>query len=185
MTILKRRTIMRMLRSLLFLLVCTVNALGQSNAVNWSAFSSGFVTPKSGTTAISSIIGQSFSGRATNPTTAVTTGFLARPNTVTSVGDLTGSVPLSFGLSQNFPNPFNPSTVIRFEVATASRVTLKVYDVLGREVASLVEEEKVAGVHKVIFHAANMASGVYFYRLQANGTGGSTYVETRKLVLLR
>jgi hypothetical protein len=179
---------MKLSRSVLCLflcLMCTGTVFGQSYSVIWSSFSGGFGTPKSDTTEIGSIIGQSFSGRGANSTTAITSGFLARPNTVTSVGDKTGSLPLSFSLSQNFPNPFNPSTTIRFQVAAATHVTLKVYDVLGREVASLVDEEKTGGEYRVTFDAANVASGVYFYRLQANGAGGSTYVETRKLVLLK
>jgi ligand-binding sensor domain-containing protein len=82
-------------------------------------------------------------------------------------------------LSQNYPNPFNPSTTIKFELPMASRVSLTVYDVLGRQVSVLVNEKKDAGVHEVKFSAAGLASGMYFYRMTAG-----TYVETRKLLLI-
>jgi hypothetical protein len=78
-----------------------------------------------------------------------------------------GETPLEFALEQNFPNPFNPSTTIRFSLAAHRRVMLTVYDVLGREVASLVDEEMEPGAYAVRWDAANAASGVYWYRMVA------------------
>jgi photosystem II stability/assembly factor-like uncharacterized protein len=72
-----------------------------------------------------------------------------------------------FSLSQNYPNPFNPSTIIKYSVASASFVTLKVYDVLGNEIAALVNEEKIPGIYTAEFNGAGLSSGVYFYRLSA------------------
>ncbi len=86
----------------------------------------------------------------------------------------------SFRLDANYPNPFNPTTVITYQLATDSRVSLKVYDILGREVATLVAGEQIAGTHTVQFNGARLASGVYFYRLV---TG--THEATRKMVLLK
>lgn len=86
----------------------------------------------------------------------------------------------NFELSQNFPNPFNPTTVISYRLPIYGFVTLKVYDVLGREVQTLVNERQNIGNHSVTFKAFNLASGVYFYRLQAG-----SYSQTRKLVLLK
>jgi hypothetical protein len=83
-------------------------------------------------------------------------------------------------LEQNYPNPFNPNTVIGFQLSVASRADLRVYDLLGREVAVLVNSEMSAGHHEVKFDAAGFASGVYLYRLQAGG-----FVETRKLLLTK
>jgi hypothetical protein len=88
--------------------------------------------------------------------------------------------PKQVSLEQNFPNPFNPSTTIKYELPSGSHVTLSVYDMLGREVSVLVNERRDAGVHEVKFDASGLSSGVYFYRL----TAGS-FVQTRKLLLLR
>ena len=88
--------------------------------------------------------------------------------------------PTEFKLLQNYPNPFNPTTVIEYQLPVASYVSLKVYDILGREVAVLVNENKIAGYYNVTFNAKNMPSGVYFYRI----TTGS-YSNVKKLILLK
>jgi photosystem II stability/assembly factor-like uncharacterized protein len=85
-----------------------------------------------------------------------------------------------YNLSQNYPNPFNPSTVISYQSPVIGFVTLKVYDILGREVATLVNEEKPTGEYEVEFNGSNFPSGIYFYQLK---TG--LFTETRKMVLLR
>lgn len=88
--------------------------------------------------------------------------------------------PFGFVLHQNYPNPFNPNTTIRYEIPARSRVELKVFDVLGREVATLVSEEKGPGTYVAIWKAGGMASGVYLYRLKAGGME-----QAMRLVLLR
>jgi hypothetical protein len=95
--------------------------------------------------------------------------------------------PVSFKLSQNHPNPFNPSTVISYSLGTNGYTTLKVYDVVGREVATLVNEAKPPGEYTVQWDASNMPSGTYFYRLQATSLSDptKTFTQTRKLVLLK
>jgi serine protease AprX len=90
------------------------------------------------------------------------------------------NVPLAFALDQNFPNPFNPDTKITFHIPATENVSLKVYDVLGREVATLVNETKPANDYAVIFSGAHFASGVYFYRLQT-----PTFSSTKKMVLTK
>jgi len=89
--------------------------------------------------------------------------------------------PYKFMLNQNYPNPFNPSTVISYSIPEFSQVTLKVFDLLGREVLTLVNQEQKAGSYKVTFNASGFASGIYFYRLSA-GTG---FVQAKKMILLR
>ncbi len=86
----------------------------------------------------------------------------------------------SFMLSQNYPNPFNPSTKISYSIPSQSHVSLKVFDVLGREVATLVNQEKPSGNYSIEFDASNLTSGVYFYRIQAG-----QYVESKKMVLVK
>lgn len=90
------------------------------------------------------------------------------------------TIPISFELAQNYPNPFNPSTKISWQSPVSSHQTLKVYDVLGNEVATLVDELKSAGSYEVEFNSENLASGVYIYRLQT-----AEFTETKKMVLLR
>ena len=86
----------------------------------------------------------------------------------------------SFTLKQNFPNPFNPATKIEFSLNTKSEVNLTIFNMLGQEVATLVDEVKAAGSHNVTWNASNVASGVYFYKLTA---GDLTL--TKKMVLLK
>jgi hypothetical protein len=100
---------------------------------------------------------------------AAVTGISSPQNTVTT-----------YALYQNYPNPFNPATVISYQVPKSSPVALIVFDILGREVRTLVNQEQPAGRYTITFDASNLASGVYFYRMQAAG-----FVQTRRLLLLR
>jgi len=90
------------------------------------------------------------------------------------------SVPNKFALQQNYPNPFNPATTISFQVGKSSKVTLKIYNVLGSEVATLVDEVKEAGSYTVQFDAARLASGVYYYTLKSG-----SFSDTKKMLLLK
>jgi len=98
---------------------------------------------------------------------------------IVGVDDYTSDNPIEYELYQNYPNPFNPSTIIKFQVPELSFVTLRIYDVLGNEIETLVNQEKQMGSYSVEFNATSLASGVYFYQLQAG-----SYVETRKMLLL-
>jgi hypothetical protein len=118
-------------------------------------------------------------------------------NNPSSVEEETDHYLADYYLSNNYPNPFNPTTAIKYSIPEISYVTLKVYDVLGNEIATLVNEEKPIGSYEVEFSAIggsasggdawNLTSGIYFYRLQvypANGGAGS-FVETKKMILLK
>ena len=118
------------------------------------------------------------------------TGVCRRPlsEMTTSMEESPVELPAEYSLSQNFPNPFNPTTLIRYQVPGVSEVKLVVYDFLGREVSVLENGRREAGAHEVKFDGTGLASGVYFYRLQARHTDGAqagTYMQTRKLLLLR
>jgi hypothetical protein len=99
---------------------------------------------------------------------------------ITSINDISNQLPLEFILYQNYPNPFNPTTQLKFDLKDNGFVKLVVYDILGREVKILVNEDRHAGRYEVGFNAQNLSSGIYFYKLQAGN-----YVMTKKLLLLK
>ena len=106
---------------------------------------------------------------------------------VTTVNDDLSFINL-YSLSNNYPNPFNPSTKITYTIPERSNVSLKVFDLLGSEVAELVNGEIEAGSYDISFNAANLPSGVYFYRLQVidpESSSGQGFVQTRKMILLK
>jgi hypothetical protein len=105
---------------------------------------------------------------------------VGRFDMATGIVEEEGNIPLKFSLEQNYPNPFNPVTTIRYEIPKVSKVTLKIYDILGREVLTLFNGSQQAGKYEVEWQATNFASGIYFYHLQAG-----EFSDTRKLILLR
>jgi photosystem II stability/assembly factor-like uncharacterized protein len=140
-----------------------------------------WINQSSGTT--NSLLGVYF----TNTNTGIAVGengTILRTTTggirVTDVKDIVSALPNQFALEQNYPNPFNPATVISYELPVTSNVRLIIYDVLGREVQTLINEHQNAGNHSVTLDAGNLPSGVYFYRLQAG-----SYNATKKLLLLK
>lgn len=90
------------------------------------------------------------------------------------------TLPTEFALEQNYPNPFNPSTTLRYSIPTQSKVVIKVYDVLGKEIATLINEEKSVGTYEITWDAASLPSGVYFYQLKAGD-----FIQTKKMLLLK
>lgn len=100
---------------------------------------------------------------------------------LTYIGNLGTEIPDEYFLSQNYPNPFNPTTVINYELRAVSFASLKIYDVLGNEVATLVNEKKSAGTYEVEFDGSHISSGIYFYRLEVDGD----IIDTKRMVLLK
>jgi len=98
----------------------------------------------------------------------------------TGINLISGEVPSNYNLSQNYPNPFNPTTNIKFSIPTQGFVTLKVYNNLGKEVATLVNENTSVGTYEVNFDAGSITSGVYFYRLQSDN-----FTETKRMILIK
>jgi len=96
------------------------------------------------------------------------------------IKNISSEVPKDFSLSQNFPNPFNPTTNIRFALPKAGFVKLAVFDILGREVETLVNEDLIAGSYNADWNASKYSSGVYFYKLETEG-----FAETKKMVLTK
>lgn len=99
---------------------------------------------------------------------------------ITAITPVSTQIPETYSLSQNYPNPFNPVTKINFEIAKQGLVTLKVFDMLGRQVSELINGFKPAGQYSVDFNAANLSSGVYLYRLEVNG-----YSNVKKMILIK
>ena len=152
------------------------------STIPWSAIGMGFVVSSSPTTVMKSVLGQVFVGTMTGTSSIIEAGFLADTllrGTVVSVAEHE-AVPKEYALWWNYPNPFNPSTTIKYELPKASVVRLSVYDMLGREVSVLLNERREAGVYEVKFDGSNLASGVYFYRLQAGD-----FTQTKRLLLLK
>ena len=135
-------------------------------------------------------VGQPAPGSSSGGTYGVVGGFWSQPIAVITHITEPGSnlLPSVYRLEQNFPNPFNPSTVIQYQLPQDAYVSLKVYDIVGRLVTTLVERMEEAGFKTVTLDARNLASGVYFYRLQAQITGesgASSFVDVKKLVLMK
>ena len=146
--------------------------LSTNNGENWRAVNSGLQQLYIGSLVI---VGDTlFAGTGG--------GVWKRPlsDMITSVNQTAFALPTNFILQQNYPNPFNPSTTINYSVPKADLVTIKIYDILGREVVTLVNQQKNPGNYEVQFNANNLPSGIYFYRMQAGG-----FVSTKKFVLLK
>lgn len=128
-----------------------------------------------------------------NPSDQIALTF--RTTATSTSAPIVGDATFEFSLSQNYPNPFNPSTVIGFRlpasgqagIAQGAHVTLKVYDPLGREVATLVNESKPAGAHAVRFDGSALATGIYYYRLEVSASSRQSagFVSTKKFMLLK
>jgi hypothetical protein len=125
---------------------------------------------------INGTVGQAAIGRLGGPSWLLEAGSWSGPPVPTGAE----TVPGTFWIGQNFPNPFNPTTTIRYSLAKAARVELKLYDPTGRQVALLVDADQAAGIQEVTLRADDLASGVYFYRLIAGD-----FRETRKMLLLK
>jgi Secretion system C-terminal sorting domain len=101
-------------------------------------------------------------------------------DTTTGIRQISSTIPEKFSLEQNYPNPFNPKTIINYELPITNYVSLKVYDVLGKEVAALVSQKQNAGSYEVEFNGENFSSGIYFYKLEAGN-----FIETKRMILLK
>ena len=142
----------------------------------------GGTTINDGSNNILGSFGQDATGNITDGTYKLSGGFWAnnvfavtavQPNTSTNL-------PVSFNLYQNYPNPFNPSTVIKYELPKSSFVTVKLYNLLGSEIKTLVNGYQQTGVYSITFDGSNLSSGVYLYRIIAGN-----YSQTKKMILLK
>jgi hypothetical protein len=135
-------------------------------------FGSGGAVASDGNFRLTGTVSQSFIGTTVNGSHGSLAGFWYRkpvdiPTNVEEDAPGNPSVPAEFRLQQNHPNPFNPSTTIQFALPKQSKVVLKIYNLLGQEVATLVEKRLAAGQHEITFDASGLSSGIYVYRLAA------------------
>jgi hypothetical protein len=100
-------------------------------------------------------------------------------------GEVEVGIPTVYRLSQNYPNPFNPVTKIEYDLPYDSKVSILIIDMLGREVAKLVNQTQTAGYLSVSFNASNLSSGAYFYRISAEGNAGQKFTDTKKMIVLK
>lgn len=167
---------------LIFLFALTLPA--QQYIIPTSIISSGGGTINNESYSISGTAGQPAIGVLSGSSFMQTAGFWHSQFVFTDVNDeLKSKLPVEYKLEQNYPNPFNPSTIIQYQLPTASNVSLYAYDIIGRKVAVLINNEwKEAGYHHYKFSAAhfNLSSGVYLYRLQAGD-----YTSTKKFILIK
>jgi hypothetical protein len=168
----------------IIILLAFSKGIAQNETIQWSVISSGGTITISQNDAIEGIAGQPIVDKTSAVNDEILTGFFANPDAqptnVTSADEIKPVVINDYRLLQNFPNPFNPSTKISWELPAGSQATLEVYDMLGREVATLVNEFKPAGKYETEFNADALPSGVYFYQLR---TGD--YTSVKKMILLK
>jgi hypothetical protein len=157
-------------------------APSQTPGIHWWSLDGGFqYSPGSGVAVIATG-GQNAAGVMQGDNLRLTAGFLAHPGTGAAVLGIPADpgLPAEFSLAQNFPNPFNPTTLVRYQLPVVSEIRLSIFDLLGREVDVPVHGVQPPGTYEVRWNAAGMASGVYFYRLTAGD-----FVQTRKMVVVK
>jgi hypothetical protein len=153
-----------------------------------SEYSSGYSQSLSGNQKVQifSIVGMPIMGISGNSMVKVNSGREYLRNNFLELGKIAGEnegeqyLPKAFRLYENYPNPFNPSTIIKYEIAEFSLVNIALFDVLGNKIETILSEEKPAGIHTVKFNAANLPSGIYFFRIKAG-----LFVKTKKMMLLK
>ena len=177
----KRKWIYQKILLAVVIIFMITNTAYPQHQVSAGIFSSGGMTHQSSNYIVSGTAGEVVTGKTSGSAYQHNSGFwyVYSQSTITDVHD-EETIPASFKIEQNYPNPFNPSTIIRFSVPENSNVTLKVYDILGNELTTLLNEDKDAGWYDVHFDASALASGVYIYRISAG-----SFISTKKMLLLK
>jgi len=147
--------------------------ISTNNGTNWTQRNEGF---PANIIVYTVVISNNYIFAGTN-----NAGVYRRPlGELVGIQPISNEIPNQFSLSQNYPNPFNPNTIIRFKIKDSRLTTLKVFDVLGREVETLVNEQLKPGTYEVDFDGSKFSSGVYFYKFVAG-----EFVETKKMMLVK
>lgn len=159
-----------------------LNAAFAQNQITYSVISSGGEKSSNESFVLSGTVGEPLIGSSVTTSNQNFTGFwyVYYNDVITSVEEQQELIPTVFKLEQNYPNPFNPSTIIKFAVPERSNVLIKIYDILGGEVATLVDEELDTGWYERSFNASSIASGVYIYRMNAGN-----FISTKKMLMVK
>jgi hypothetical protein len=171
--------------AVLLLCLWSLSVLGFANAQNQvksSVLGNGGGVTSNGSFRTLSTLGQTLMGTTANASNTIHPGFWFQTIDIfTSIEQIPSeTIPEEFRLEQNYPNPFNPTTTIEFALPKQSVVSLTLYDILGREIEVLIDDELKSGVYKVTFQADALPSGIYFYRIQADG-----FIKAKILTLLK
>ena len=163
-----------------FLLALFSALFVNANAQQVVTFAGGTLTGTNMTVSFTG--GEPISGTFSSENISLQTGF-SNGSDLTAVSNeiLEADIPLTFKLKQNYPNPFNPATNISYDLPETADVRLEVFNTIGAKVATLIHEQKPAGSHTVRFDASSLASGMYLYRLTANGN----VISTKKMILIK
>ncbi|MFH1195529.1 MAG: T9SS type A sorting domain-containing protein [bacterium] len=166
--------------TLFYLALLTQQSLIAQYSISTGVLSSGGASIVGSNYSITGTTGQTFIG-TTAENFMVSSGFWYTTSAIlTNIISTDDYIPFKFSLEQNYPNPFNPTTTIRFSIPERTNVVLKIFDLLGAEITSLVNEELKPGVYQVVFNATGIASGIYFYSIQ---TG--EFHEVKKLMIIK
>ncbi len=166
-----------MKKILILLMICSSFSFTQQ--LKQSVFTNGSTRANNDDFTVSSNLGQTLIGVSTSTSFFVKSGFYYGTSLLVSVKD-EGEIPVEFKLEQNYPNPFNPTTTIKFSVKQREQVILKVYDIIGNEVSTLINQQMDAGNYSLELDASDLASGVYIYRIKAG-----SFISTKKMMLLK
>jgi len=171
-----------MMGIVIFVILLFFESASAQYAIPRSVFGSGGASLSSSANKLVGTLGQPLIGTMSGTSNRHNAGFwYLQGYLLTSVEEKpVEELPREYQLVQNYPNPFNPSTTIRFSIPHREHVTLKIFDVLGREVATLVDTEMEAGGHTVVFDASNLSGGTYFYQLKAESV-----VRTQCMVFIK
>ena len=177
---------MRILSLISFVILFAFKIYAQQYQIPASVFGNGGNSISDSNFRINSTVGQTLIGGTGSNNFIVYAGFWKPEQMLTPVEEVQDIVPREYRLEQNYPNPFNPSTIIEYQIPEESGVTLKIYDILGREVKVLVNEENSVGNYKINFNASNLSSGIYFYRLDAKTKASNKqFSKVGKMMLLK
>lgn len=167
------------MKKIILIIIITAISISAQFKIDRYAFTTGGGVSSSSNNIIKSSVGLVVTGKSTSASNIINNGFWYIAQTITDVKD-NNTLPVSFQLYQNYPNPFNPSTIIKYDLPEESNVVLKIYNLLGQSVATIVNTNQKAGTYEYKWDAGRFSSGFYIYRIETKNN-----VMTKKMLLLK